>query len=342
METPIVPVGLPAENAAAEAAALKKKVLALESELEDLNMLHETILDHGSTLENELIELVETLTKVSSDLEKGEFYPHDLDGLVNRPDELGQLGRAFRTMGAEVSARDRRLRMLRVVIPAGVALSAEKDFGRLLETIVVEAQQLCNADAGTIYLLNDAQMLQPVILRNTSLDIALGGTSGKSITDSPVPINDAQGKPNLRLARVYAATARTAVNVPDIYADQQFDFDGIKEFDAEHGYRSTSFVAIPMETESHEVVGVLQLINAKDSQSGEIVRFVPDDVLKSLLLLGTAALRSYKREEGLRQEIEQLRIQIDLVRRDKQVAEVTDSDYFRDLQRRAQELRSRR
>lgn len=47
------------------------------------------------------------------------------------------------------------------------------------------------------------------------------------------------------------------------------------------------------------------------------------------------------REERMRREIKQLSVQIDEAKRDKQVAEITDTDYFRDLQRRAKELRQR-
>ena len=129
------------------------------------------------------IELVEILTKVAADLERGEFDPHSLDSLVNRPDELGQLGRAFRTMGQEVRARARRLHMLRVVIPAGVALSAVKDFNRLLETIVVEAKRSCNADSGILFLLTDDQRLQFMIVHNDSLGLKQGGTSGRTRDD---------------------------------------------------------------------------------------------------------------------------------------------------------------
>ena len=67
-----------------------------------------------------------------------------------------------------------------------------------------------------------------------------------------------------------------------------------------------------------------------------------DDVIEALVLLGSAALSGYKREESLRQEIEQLHIQIDIARRDKEVAGIMESDYFKDLQRRAKEMRDKR
>jgi len=48
-----------------------------------------------------------------------------------------------------------------------------------------------------------------------------------------------------------------------------------------------------------------------------------------------------EREERLRQEVAQLRIEIDEAKRRKSVEEITDTEYFRDLARRARELRKR-
>jgi len=47
------------------------------------------------------------------------------------------------------------------------------------------------------------------------------------------------------------------------------------------------------------------------------------------------------REERLEREIKELSVQIDERKRRQQVAEITETDYFRDLQRRAEELRGR-
>ncbi len=51
------------------------------------------------------------------------------------------------------------------------------------------------------------------------------------------------------------------------------------------------------------------------------------------------ALEVRAREKKLRQEIAQLRIEIDVNKRTQQVEEIADTDYFRDLQRKARQLR---
>src|SRR5687767_4822206 len=205
-----------------ERVALLERISSLESDLADLSMLHETTLEHANTLENDLIDLVETLAKTAAGLEVGVFDPTTLRDLVERPDELGQLGRAFQAMGREVSARDRRLRMLRVVIPAGVALSAEKDFSQLLETLVVEAQRLCNADGGILYLLTEETALRAVIVRYQSLDLKMGGKLGGTVTLEPVPLYAQDGQSNNHDATVHVALTQTRANIADAYTSQEY------------------------------------------------------------------------------------------------------------------------
>ena len=89
-----------------------------------------------------------------------------------------------------IHERQRSDKLLDVVIPIGLALSVEKDFDRLLELILLEAKKFCNADGGTLYLRTERDELEFVIMRNDSLDIALGGTTGESIPFEPVSMYD--------------------------------------------------------------------------------------------------------------------------------------------------------
>ena len=275
-------------------------------------------------------------------VEEGEYGPELLADLLEQKDDLGQLARVVDTMGRGVAVRLKQLRLLQRVIPIGVALSAEKDFNRLLETLVVEAQAVTNADAGTLYLLED-NALKFVILRNTSLGITMGGTSGNEIAFYPVPLYRDKGAENRANIASYAALTRQKVVISDAYETTGgFDFSGTKAFDKRTGYRSMSFLTLPLEGKDSQVIGVLQLINAKDPVSGRIVPFESDDVLDALVLLASAALDGYIREEKLRAEIAKLRIEIDESRRASQVAEITDTQYFKNLQDKARQLRSQR
>lgn len=273
---------------------------------------------------------------------QGEYDPDSLAELVLRTDEIGQLARVVDTMGRDVAFRYRQLRLLGKVIPIGVALSAEKDFNRLLESLVIEAQNVTSADAGTLYLLKD-NALEFVIVRNATLDINMGGTSGNKITFKPLHLHNLDGSENRSNIATYTALTHQKVVIADAYeTSDEFDFSGPRAFDQDTGYRSKSFLTIPLEDQDHGVIGVLQLINAKDLYTGEIIPFPSDNVLDMLVLLASAALDGYIREEKLRAEIAKLRIEINEHHRALQVAEITDTDYFRNLQTKAQQMRSQR
>jgi len=273
-------------------------------------------------------------------LETGEYTSDLLSDLAKDSGDLGQLARMLDTTARGVAYRDNQLRLLRRVIPIGVALSAEKDFNRLLETLVIEAQAVTHADAGSLYLVEN-NALKFMILRNTSLNIVMGGTSGNEITFFPVRLYNDDGSENRANVVSQATLTHTRINISDAYQAEGFDFSGTKGFDAKTKYHSKSFLTIPLENKEGSVVGVLQLINAKDTETGEIISFADDDVLEALVLLATAALDGYIREASLRREIAQLKIEIDETRRARQVAEITETQYFRDLKDKATLLRAR-
>lgn len=285
---------------------------------------------------------MESFQRAAASLQAGNYQPALLSRLMTRTDELGQLGIVFDRMAREVGARDRRLNLLRIIIPIGVALSAEKDFSRLLETIVIEAQRITAADAGSLYLRTDDNMLKFVIVRNETLKIALGGTTGKPVTLNPVPMYDEQGNPNHNHIASYSALTGKRVSLEDAYATTEFDLSGTRAFDAQTGYHSKSFLTMPLKDPSDAVIGVLQMINAKDPLTNEVIPFADDEVLDSMALITSAALSAYIREEALREEINKLRIEVDLVKQSKQVEEITESDYFKNLEIQAELMRKKR
>lgn len=274
-------------------------------------------------------------------VETGEYTANILQDISTTNDEMGQLAKMLDRMARSVSLRDNQLHLLRKVIPIGVALSAEKDFNRLLETLVVESQSVTHADAGTLYLLEDG-VLKFVILRNTSLNLAMGGTSGTPISFSPVKLYNEDGSENRANVASYAALTRKRVIIADAYTADGFDFSGTKAFDQRSKYRSKSFLTAPLANKDGNVIGVLQLINAKDPETGEVVPFSEDDALEALVLLATAALDGYIREASLRQEIAKLKIEIDVSRREHQVQEITETAYFRELKDKVTQLRNRK
>ena len=162
--------------------------------------------------------------------------------------------------------------VLRRLIDVGIALSAEKDHNRLMERILVEAKAIYNADGGTLYLKEDKQ-LSFAIMRNDSMGIAMGGTTGTAIPFPPLQLYDPDtSEPNHRNVATHVALAGEVVNIDDAYGAGEFDFSGAKNFDKINGYRSQSFLTLPLKNYQHEVVAILQLINAREP-GGKTVPF---------------------------------------------------------------------
>jgi HD-GYP domain-containing protein (c-di-GMP phosphodiesterase class II) len=173
----------------------------------------------------------------------------------------------------------------------GTALSKERDISRLLESILVAAKTISHADGGTLYrVTDDLQALRFEILRTDSLHIAMGGTSGNPINFPNLPLYDATGGHNDSLVAAYAALNNRTVNIKDAYTEPNFDFSGTRQFDERTGYRSQSFLAVPMKDHEGDVIGVLQLINATDPATGEVRAFSGADQSLAESLASQAAI----------------------------------------------------
>ena len=174
--------------------------------------------------------------------------------------------------------------LLRELNEIGIALSAEKDHARLLELILVKAMEITNADGGTLYSRTDDNQLKFETLHNRSLNVHKGGTSGEEISFPPLSLFDDEGKPNNHMVAACAAISGETVNIPDAYDSEEFDFSGTRNFDSKMGYRSTSFLTVPMTNHENDIIGVLQLINAIDPKTEKVIPFsaIDQQVVESL------------------------------------------------------------
>jgi HD-GYP domain-containing protein (c-di-GMP phosphodiesterase class II) len=172
----------------------------------------------------------------------------------------------------------------------GASLSAERDIHRLLESILTAAKTITRADGGTLYRLTDDGTLRFEIVRTSSLKYYLGGTTGEPVPFYPIHLKDKDGKPNHSMVAAYAALTGQTVNIADAYTADGFDFTGTRNFDKKTGYRSKSFLTVPMQNHEREIIGVLQLINAQDPKTGEIVPFSPADQRLAESLASQAAI----------------------------------------------------
>lgn len=184
----------------------------------------------------------------------------------------------------------------------GVALSAERNNQRLLEMILLGAQAITNADGGTLYTITEDNHLKFEMMSNKTLGISLGGTTGKPIPFLPLPLYLEDGRPNLTTVAAYATLNNKTVNIENVYEVEDFDFSGTRKFDAKTGYHSQSFLTIPMKNHESEVIGVLQLINAIDIDTGEIIPFsiANQSLVESLASQAAVAMTNHNLIEGLK------------------------------------------
>ncbi|MCW8986814.1 MAG: GAF domain-containing protein [Gammaproteobacteria bacterium] len=172
---------------------------------------------------------------------------------------------------------DTVLTKINLLNEVGIALSAERDFSSLLEQILIGAKHITNADGGTIYLLNANKKLEMVVVQTDSLNIHLGGNTDKPINFKPVNLYHDDGSPDLSMVVTRAVIEDKPINIIDAYNTQGYDFSGTYEFDKSTGYHSQSFLAVPMKNHENDVIGVLQLINAKKAGTNEIIPFSEED-----------------------------------------------------------------
>ena len=183
----------------------------------------------------------------------------------------------------------------------GMALSTERDTDRLFEMILEEAKNITRSDGRTLYSINENGDLAFEILRNDSMKTVMGGTSGVEIPFYPVHLWLDENTPNQKNVSAYVALTGKTVNIKDAYEEEGYDFEGTINFDKKNGYRSKSFLTVPLKNHENEIIGVMQLINAKN-ENGDVISFNDEmqEQVESLASQGAVALTNKRLVEELK------------------------------------------
>jgi len=188
----------------------------------------------------------------------------------------------------------------------GIALSAATDVNVLCDEILTGAMELTNCDGGSLYSMSDDKSkLEFVIVSTHSLDIHMGGNSGHEIKFPAIPLM-VKGKPNKSNVVSSAVHDEATINIPDAYHAEGFDFNGTRKFDQTTGYRTQSILTIPLKNHHNDIIGVLQLINAKDEATDDTCEFsIADQQLaESLASQAAVAITNNKLIEEQRELFE--------------------------------------
>ena len=187
-----------------------------------------------------------------------------------------------------------RLRLLRELIQIGIGLTSERDLALLPERILTEARRFTHAEAGTLYL-RDGDRLRFVVVQNDVLARRLGEREMQRLFESDLPLS----KPSLA---AYVVLSEDILHVSDAYEippDRPYAFN--RAIDAQTGYRTRSVLVVPLKEPTGNVIGVFQLINARDARN-QIVPFDPDyeELIRALASQASVAVRNLQLEEVAR------------------------------------------
>ena len=175
----------------------------------------------------------------------------------------------------------------------GLALSREDDTNVIFELIMEEARNITHADGRTLYMISDdGKTMNFEILRNDSMNTVMGGISGNKITFPPMQLFGKDGEQNLASIVAFSAHTGETINIQDAYKEEGFDFSGAKNFDKSTGFRTKSVLSVPLKNHEDDIIGVMQLINATETEKNEVISFSTEmqKQVESLASQGAVAL----------------------------------------------------
>lgn len=189
-------------------------------------------------------------------------------------DEFAALGAAFNDMAESIEGHEAAMSAFNRI---SVSLSVEKDEAQLVHTVLGGAQEILNADAAALFVVSKDGRLELSLARVASLGLSQPGPGGD---DGAPPMPAVEG-----------ATERT-ISTADVHGGSAVEFGPLLDFDRRTGYRSQSFLSVPLREHDNEAIGVLQVINARARGTGEIIEFSDDDrrLLESLASSAAVAL----------------------------------------------------
>src|SRR5438132_54111 len=139
------------------------------------------------------------------------------------------------------SDSQRHTRNLNALLKVSKALASEIRLDDLLQVIVEKSAEVMDADRATLFLYDES--------RN---ELWSKTTQRLEIKEIRLPLG-------VGIAG-HVAKTRTAINIPDTYADARFNPD----FDKETGYRTRSILCLPLVGNGDRLIGVIQVLNKKD------------------------------------------------------------------------------
>ena len=149
------------------------------------------------------------------------------------------------------------------LVENGIMLSKEQDRKKLLRHILFGGREIAHCAACTLFLKTH---------RNT-LSFAMR-TSEDQLPPFEVPLYHPEtGEPMTGFVSSYVALKNETIIIDDVYTETRFDLSGTKDFSEQTGFRTVSMLTVPLSPRAGEVIAVMQLMNALDPETGEVIPF---------------------------------------------------------------------
>jgi HD-GYP domain-containing protein (c-di-GMP phosphodiesterase class II) len=143
-------------------------------------------------------------------------------------------------------------------------LNVYKDVDSILDKLLFEARRISGADAGSIFLIDDRHLVFSYMQNDTLFGENTG--QAEQYSDFRIPIDSSSIVGNTALCGE-TLLIDNAYLIPE---SSPYNFNS--SFDKQSGYKTVSIFSLPLKTLDGRLVGVMELINAKDS-AGKVVPF---------------------------------------------------------------------
>jgi response regulator RpfG family c-di-GMP phosphodiesterase len=188
-------------------------------------------------------------------------------------------------------------------------ISSKSSLNDLLDTVLLKAREITNSDAGSLYLKEGNRLIFLITQNDTLKDI------NKNFKSYPIYIDK-------HSIAGYAAFTGDIIRIDDVYnIPKEYPFSFNIEFDQNNNYKSTSMLTIPMKDNEKEVIGVLQLINAKDKDN-ETVSYSDEieKIVESFASIAAVAIKNVQLKDSIK------RAHLETIYRLSVAAEYKDTD----------------
>jgi nitrate/nitrite-specific signal transduction histidine kinase len=298
--------------------------LRLEVFLVSIGLLTAIIL--ARTLGASLIEPLEALSKRMRKVEEGDL---DVRMAVTSNDEIGVMSQCFNSMVKSLKHRDVELRAI-YQISQDITASLELD--QTLQTVLEQVGQMIAYDGAEICLYEETGAVLRARAWAELGQVQMGTDGhvyrvGEGYTGWIGEHRQSLLAPDVDLHRAQQPVTRQVAAMPGQ--------------DAVEGMVMNSYLGVPLLV-GQKMIGTLELVSVHKGAFDEHSRQLLETIAPQAAIAIDNAVQVLERERRLREQIAQLHIQINQSKRDRQVAEIAGTDYFQQLQEKAQQMREER